>query len=224
MKKSIILTSDGVITLIATLLGVFLALYLNEWNTSRKLKKEKETATENILQEINSNIEMLTETVKGHSEMFEIMSFMVENINKNEEIITSKEKMAQFRNDHPNIIIVKDSIKLDNGNYKYTSGQINFNISLPQIALKTLAWETLKNSNVISTYSFDCLMSLEYVYKLTYDVSQRNQKLFDIYMLVIEDYEGNIGTLLDHLGIILHVEKSLINVCGESPEKLKNCS
>ena len=223
MRKSIFLTSDGVITLVATLLGVFLALYLNEWNVSRKLKKEKEIATENILQEINSNQVNLTETVKGHTEMFEIMSFMVENINNNEEIITSIEKMAQFRKDHPNILNVKDSVKLDNGNYKYTSGVINFNMSLPQVALKTLAWETLKNSNVISTYSFDCLMNLEYVYNFTNEVSQRNQKLFDIYMMVIEDYEGNIGTLLNHLGIILSIEKSLIDLYNESPEKIKNC-
>jgi len=51
-KRKRFLTSDWVITLTATLIGVFGAMFLSEMVSSKKVKKQKSIATKNILFEI----------------------------------------------------------------------------------------------------------------------------------------------------------------------------
>ena len=75
MKYSKLLTISWVITLSATLIGVFAAMYLNEWMASRKLTQQKSIATQNIMAEFHSNRDFLEGTLKDHQELLEIMDF-----------------------------------------------------------------------------------------------------------------------------------------------------
>ncbi len=61
-----ILTNSWVITLTATLIGVFVALYLNEWLASVKLNNQKQIAKENVLAELKSNNKKLNESITKH--------------------------------------------------------------------------------------------------------------------------------------------------------------
>ncbi len=76
MKNSKLLTNSWVITLSATLIGVFAAMYLNEWMASRKLTRQKSIATQNILAEFQANRDFLEGTLEDHQEILEIMDFL----------------------------------------------------------------------------------------------------------------------------------------------------
>ena len=75
-RSNRILTSNWFVTLSATLVGVFVALYLNELVASRKLEIAKATATDNILTEIESNLSSMQDAVKMHQEFFDVLDFV----------------------------------------------------------------------------------------------------------------------------------------------------
>ncbi|MBI9064424.1 MAG: hypothetical protein JEZ14_20735 [Marinilabiliaceae bacterium] len=222
MRKIHFWKGDGIVTLIATLLGVFLALYLNEWNTSRKQKKQKEIATENILQEVNANKEKLQKSVKHYEVMLETYIFFTDCLTSERSIVTSVENMSKFKTKHPGIIYTLDSIKIDNGNYRYTNMDLNLGFTLEQMELRTIAWETLKSSNINSTYSFDNLMSLQYIYKSIDAIIQMNNEIYNDAKKFAQSDVSVLKKLIFNIKMAIHYEKGIIDKCGEQYERLKN--
>jgi len=64
------LSNNWVVTLTATLIGVFSALYLNEIVASRKLENQKAIAKQNILTEISQNQESLEKNIDRNSKNY----------------------------------------------------------------------------------------------------------------------------------------------------------
>ncbi|MFC0875795.1 hypothetical protein ACE01N_04330 [Saccharicrinis sp. FJH2] len=215
IKKTVFWSREGIITLIATLIGVFLALYLNEWNASRKLKKQKEIATENILTEISANKKLLTESVKNYTEMLDIYIFFNECLSAESEFITSSENMIQFRTKHPGLLSPIDSVRLENGMFKYTRMNLNLVFTLEQVELRTIAWETLKSSNIISSYDFDYLMSLEYIYKSLYSIIQTNNGIYNDAKKFIQGDMSVLDNLIFNVKMAINTENGLIDLCNK---------
>ncbi|MCU4176208.1 hypothetical protein [Carboxylicivirga sp. N1Y90] len=119
---------------------MFLALYLNEWTASKKLKKQKEIATETILREINTNKEKLEESVLNYTDMLDIYVFLKSCLTREGTIVTFVENMTQFKTKHPGFIYTLDSIKMDDINYKYTKMDLSLKFTLEQVELRTIAW------------------------------------------------------------------------------------
>ncbi|MFB6317769.1 hypothetical protein [Saccharicrinis sp. FJH54] len=215
IKKTVFWSRDGIITLFATLVGVFLALYLNEWNASRKLKKQKEIATENILTEISANKKLLTESVKNYTEMLDIYIFFSECLSTESEFITSSENMIQFRTKHPGLLSPIDSVRLGNEKFKYTRMNLNLVFTLEQVELRTIAWETLKSSNIISTYDFDYLMGLEYIYKSLYNIIQTNNGIYNDAKSFIQGDMSVLDNLIFNVKMAINTENGLIDLCNK---------
>lgn len=217
-----IFSNSWVITLSATLIGVFLALYLNEWVASRKLNTQKSIATQNIIAEINSNKKSLGPTMKKHIQMLEVLLFLGEHVNEEDEMIASKEAMNNFRNKHPNLIFISDSTLLKNGNYNY-KGEINMDdISLPNLNLSNIAWNTLKNSGFSTSYKFKCLMYLEGIDRFSNEVKKKNEELLD-YMIGAKDSGTKNEIMIAHLKLLIDFERSLLEIYENSEEEMKNC-
>ena len=70
-----ILTSNWFVTLSATLVGVFLALYLNERVASQNLDKAKASATDNIMTEVESNLNSMQDAIELHQKFFDVFTF-----------------------------------------------------------------------------------------------------------------------------------------------------
>lgn len=207
-------TRDGVITLVATLLGVFLALYLNEWNSSRKLKNQKQIASKNILLEINSNKEKLEESVENYTKMLETFIFFKHCINSKGDVVSSVEYMSKFISKNPGIIYPKDSIKLMDGKYKYTQMDLNLHFIVEQVELRTIAWETMKNSNIISSYNFDYLMNLEYFYNSLKLIIQSNKEIYDDAAKFLQSDFDVLDNLIFNIKIEIDTENNLIDFCN----------
>lgn len=180
-RSSKLLSSNWFITLTATLLGVFVALYLNEWVANRKLLNKKSKVTKNLLAEISSNHEKLKKATERHIEILDILEFFEDYSDEEENLIVSTDSMSSFRSRNPDFILIVDSTLVSKGIYKY-HGEVNFNLSLPYLEITTLAWKTLKNSEVISTYDFECLMYLEGVNNITDEVLIKNKQVLNYFI------------------------------------------
>ena len=216
-KNIKLFSNSWVITLTATLIGVFAALYLNEWVASKKLRNQMEIATENILMEFSSNNESLKGAVTQHKVLLDIFEFLEKYNDEEDGLITSSKIMSDFRAKHPDIVAIEDSILLSSGEYQY-NGEISSGFSLPNINLTNIAWETMKNSGINATYGFECLMFLENVDKVTDEVVQQNKAIFDF--LLGSDENENI---IKELKILIEYEELLIELYSNSKERLTSC-
>ena len=222
MKKSLF-RNNGFITLFATLFGVLFALFLNECNDSRKLNNKKVIVTENILKEIKYNKEFLSNTIIEHQKLYETLSFINSNISKDQKLITSPKTMSNFVNKNPNVFAVEDSIKHINGKYEY-KGEVKLNLSLPRLNLKTIAWRTLKNNEIASTYSFECMMHLESINILSKELVVKNQGLMKNLEMLTEEGESKYEKIISSLKSMIDLESHLISLDEDSPKILNNCS
>ena len=221
LKSSKLLANNWVITLTATLIGVFAALYLNEWVASNKLNSQKEIATKNILAEISSNQKTLEEAIIKHTESLDFMEFRMKYVDEENNLIAPLDSMNKFRNKYPQLLIVTDSTLQKNGNYLY-KGETYFDFSIPRLGLTNIAWKTLKSSNLSTTYGFECLMFLEKIDNLINDIFQKGEINVE-YMTGYRDSGIKNKNLLINLEFLIFYEKMLIQAYQQSEEKLKNC-
>jgi len=219
MRKKHFWSSDGIITLVATLLGVFLALYLNEWTASRKQKRQMDLAAENILMEIEANRSMLNESVRNYSEMLETYIFFDTCLNSDGEVVSTVGNMNSFKAAHPGLLNTIDSLRMDDGRYKYTSMNLNLNFTLELVELRTIAWETLKNSAVISSFSFSYLMQLEYINKSVNAIIQLNNEIYNDARKFLQGDMTVLGNLIYNVRMAIYNEQQLIVLYDEIRDK-----
>lgn len=220
-KFSNILKNNWVVTLTATLLGVFVALYLNEWVASNKLYRQKEVATENIIAEIAANKTKVDESLARHHQVLDIMSFLGKYLSENNELIAPPSSLQELRGEYPNFLTITDSTKVAENLFEY-DGDMNLDLSFPQVDLTTIAWKTLKGSEVSTTYGFACLMYLETVDNLTGEAILKNKELIDFFTGTKDKGENN-SKLINHLKLLIDYEEMLSEVYDNSEEKLQNC-
>jgi len=221
-KNSKIFANNWVITLTATLIGVFAALYLNEWVSSKKLRNQKTLATKNILTEINSNQNSLETSIRKHTDLLETMEFLIKYVDEEDRLISPVDSMNKFRTKYPEVVTIKDSTLLENGNCEY-NGAINIDLSIPHIQLTSIAWKTLKNSGISTTYNFECLMYLETIDKLTDEVLQKDEELIE-FMTGLRDGGTKNENLISHLNLLIDYEESLLEIYKPREDELKDCN
>lgn len=221
-KNSKILTSNWVITLTATLIGVFGALFLNEWVSSYKLKNQKSIATKNVLAEISSNSEKVEKASIKHIQLIDVIEFMAKySDDENATLIAPADSMKKFQSKYPNIVVLEDSTLISNQTYQY-NGEINFNFSTPQLEITTIAWKTLKSSGISPTYGFDCLMYLEGLYNITDEVSEKNEVLLE-YFIGEKEVGEKSENLINHLNLLVDYEELLVKMYESSEKELAKC-
>lgn len=222
MKISKLLANDLVITLSATLIGVFVALYLNEWIADKKLSDQKKIAIDNVITELSSNQIKLEKALERHIQMYDLLIFLRKYSENGENLIAPQDSMRAFMTKHPELVILSDSTKLDNGYYHY-KGEMNSNLSVAHLELTTVAWETIKSSGLSTSFGFDCLMYLESLDKLTSEIILRDRVLLEYMTNNSDDAEQN-EKIIKHLHFLIGYEKSIGIMYEKSEEKLSECS
>lgn len=219
-KNSKILANNWVVTLTATLVGVFLALYLNESIASRKLNQKKSIAIENILLEIKENQKVLEKNIKMREPFIEVFSFFENHKDEKDRLIVSVDSMYYFKSKHPGIFIITDSMTLDNGMYHYKV-EMDSNFDLSHFNLTTIAWETLKNSGLGTSYDFGCLMTLERMNKFTNETIQQEKNLVE-FLKPQEQFEEE--DIVAQLKLLVGYEKALLKGYESIEKELRNCN
>ncbi len=228
MKKNRIISSNWVVTLTTTLIGVFGALILNEWISSYHIKGQKTIATQNILLELETNESTVKENLEKHKALFGILEFLMENRKDDGRLITDVRTMTEFKSNFPEVFVVEDSTLLSNGLYHYT-GDLSLNFDVSYMNLTNIAYETLKSSSLNSSFDFNCLMMLEKITKLSDETLKREKKVLDLFFNTNgyggEEYEENYEeNLLTELRFLIEYENILIEGFEATRESWKNCN
>ena len=222
-KNSKFLTSNWVITLTATLIGVFGALFLNEWISTKNVRDQKSIATKNILSEIEENKISIENNVKDHRKLMSTLLFMEKYIDKENRLVIDSDSLQAFRTHFPNIFIVQDSTLLKSGKYHYR-GEMGLNFDFSYLSITNIAWKTLKNSTLTNSYDFDCLMFLEQMELVHEETLKQERKFIEIMKNINkyeeDDYEEELKLELDFL---IEYENGLLELYNNSEQKLNNC-
>ncbi len=185
-KSSRFFANNWVVTLTATMAGVFMALYLNECSDSNKLESKKRKAVKYLLEEIAYNDTLIKKSIKGYTRFIDLMG-LIETGKENKEgkrgIELSVVDLNDLRGKYPEYILVKDSIYVKEGVYRYRM-EVNTNFELSYFNLKTIAWETLKVSGLTTELDFECLKYLEEVETMIREINQKEKKFADYFMSI----------------------------------------
>lgn len=76
-----ILTSSWTVTVVATMVGVFAGIYLNNFNNARTLNRYKAQGLEKVKEEINSNEAKVRGQHEELSRSYEVMNFLFSHLN-----------------------------------------------------------------------------------------------------------------------------------------------
>lgn len=144
--------------------GINLAIWFNNWNTSTKSNQAKSVAIQKIKEEVQSNLKELetgSEINRRLVEAFDAYGSVY--IGNSSAIIASPAQRLVLEQKYPDFFRVQDSVLLDTGMYRYTG--ITF-IDLELIELTEIAWETTKTLSIANEFNYDCLYELEGMYNL----------------------------------------------------------
>ena len=145
-------------------IGINLAIWFNNWNSSKKINEDKKIAISKIIEEIDNNrLEIDSVLIKTR----QILD-AYEDYNKFYGINTSLVKMSpeQFRllkDKYPGFFRLKDSIATENGLFRYRGSTY---IELDLITLKEIAWKTTTTLYITNEFNYECLYELESLYNL----------------------------------------------------------
>lgn len=141
--------------------GINLAIWFNDWNTSRSIQKNKEIALAKIKVEMESNLKQL---VENHAENQKIPKFFQElNSLKNDkdELLLTPQRWNAFVDAYPDLMKTEDSVSIGNGKYRYEGDTTIF---LELTDLSDIAWEISKSTGIFHEFGYDCLYQLQAIY------------------------------------------------------------
>ncbi len=218
------LKNNWVITVSATLIGVFIALYLNEMVSSIKLNNQKSIATKNLFQEIENNRKSIEENIEKHEVMLAVFEFRSNHVDAENRVITTPDSMQLFKNKYPGVLEIKDSTKMGDGRFHY-QGEVNVNFNFSYLNLTNLVWETIKSSGLIISYDFNCLVYLEKMDKLTVELLNQEKRVFHV-LANRDNYPDNrdyYNQLHMELKLLLGYENTLLGSYKASITELESC-
>ncbi len=192
--------------------GISLAIWFNNWNSTIKSKHEIEISIAHIKKEIESNTEELKHArkinrmiSKAYSEYRKIFD------GKTKELITSPNHLDLLQNKYPGFFRISDSLHLKTDLFHY-SGTTFINLELAE--LSEIAWETTRSVGITNEFEYECLYELESMYNLQRRVQNEIDKAANaLQRREIEELMNILGFLeqLDHQ-LEIDYENMLVNI------------
>lgn len=198
-------------------IGISLAIWFNNWNTSIKSIHDKEIVIIRVKEEIRTNLEELLEARKVNQNTIEGFSeysrFYGDNSN---EVITTSTQMNIMQKKYPSFFKLRDSSEFGANSFKYSGGTF---INLELAELNNIAWMTAQSLSIANEFSYDCLYELESMYNL----QTRVMKGFDKVANALGDHE-DIKRIIRLLKIVNQLEAQLEQDYRKNLEGIEKCS
>ena len=155
--------------------GINLAIWFNNWNSSKQLRQDKVIVLNRIEEELQANLEEL-------SVAMEVNALLAEGLREYEQVfekdtdnaVATPRRMAELQSHYPNVFRIQDSVQVEEGIYQYT-GQTYLNITLPE--LRAIAWKTAQSLEILNELEYECLFDLESLYNLQQQVLASYEKV-----------------------------------------------
>ncbi|THV57319.1 hypothetical protein EZV76_15095 [Flagellimonas alvinocaridis] len=194
--------------------GINLAIWFNNWNTSKGMEKDKVVALEKIEGEIKANLDQL---VKDHEVNQKIPSFFSDFDALEAEdgrFVTSPETMGALQKKYPEYIREVDSTEVGDGQYAY---RIDSYINLEITDLSSIAWEISKSTGIFHEFGYDCLYDLQSLYNTQDLVKNELNKATEALR------NTSMKDLVRTLGILKQLEEQLEKQYRDMLQNIKDC-
>ncbi|MEM7484473.1 MAG: hypothetical protein AAF348_04630 [Bacteroidota bacterium] len=195
--------------------GINLAIWFNDWNSSKSIKSNKKIALNKIEGEIKNNLEQLLNN-REHNQ--KIASFLkeVKEIREKEsgKLFGTPDFMQNFEKKYKDIIEITDSTRIENGIYAYEGDSF---VSLEIAEPNRIAWETSKSSGIFQEFGYECLYGLEGIYNSQKTLQNEIDKAVEALRNESMDELRRILGFLDQLEVQLEADYR------EMLEGLDNC-
>jgi len=187
--------------LLLLVVGINLAIWFNDWNSSKKINEDKKIAINKITEEVENNKVEIDSVLKNNHQTLNAYKDFKNIYDGNTSVIKANPKQLQLlRNRYPDYFRTKDSIALDNGLYRYR-GTTHIILEIP--TLTEIAWKTTTALNVTNEFNYECLYELETIYNLQRRVQIEINKSADALqkgeleeLMIILDFINQLGSQL----------------------------
>ncbi len=194
--------------------GISLAIWFNNWNSSRKTDSDKKIAIEKIEGEIGNNLQELLQARESNSKIKEAIdayeTFQVATVGT----VATPGKMREFQKKYPGFFKLKDSTAYKNDQFVYL-GDTYINLELTE--LTQIAWETSKVTGITSAFGYECLYILEGMYNVQNLVQNEITKAAEALQ------EGDVNRLLRIMNFVKQLDQQLESDYQEALETLQSC-
>lgn len=144
--------------------GINLAIWFNDWNTSKKTDQSKQIAINKIIEEIDNNRLEIDSIIINNNQILNAYKEYLKFYNgSTNQVKMSSEQFRLLKKKYPSYFRVKDSISVEDGLIVYT-GTTYMNLEIT--TLTEIAWKTTTTLNVGIEFDYECLYELESMYNL----------------------------------------------------------
>ena len=145
-------------------IGINLAIWFNNWNTSKKINEDKKIAINKIIEEIDNNRLEIDSLIINNRQILNAYRDYKRFYDGNTSLVKmSPEQFTSLKIKHPKFFRVKDSITTENGLFRYRGTTY---VNLEITTLTEIAWKTTTTFNVSNEFNYECLYELESMYNL----------------------------------------------------------
>ncbi|MCP5064533.1 MAG: hypothetical protein GY936_19015 [Ignavibacteriae bacterium] len=181
-------------------IGISIAIGLNNWNSNRKLLNEKNVALENIFNEIDENIAEISKSAEENQNTIDFLSIAIGLYNSEGKIVVLPSVIHQLKNDYPNRLIINDSSMINNE----CAYDLEIKYVINSAELNKIAWETTKVNNLVSQFEFLRVKQIIAVYGLQEQYMYEQRKLNDLM------FDGNLDQLLTRMKRLMKLKEVLL--------------
>ncbi|WP_438989198.1 hypothetical protein [Polaribacter sp.] len=169
-------SSNWVITLTSTMIGVILGLYLNGYYENKSLAEDKKKAITQVFTEISENKKSLKNYHDLIIKNYNQINYIFSKLNNDFEIIVHKDSTNLFISKTKALFTFAKSEKI-NSNFAKIRGDLNFNVDSPLMisSLSQITWQAYKQTNFLAITNFKCLKHIEIIYELQKEVNELNK-------------------------------------------------
>ena len=145
-------------------IGINLAIWFNNWNSSKKINEDKQIAISKIIEEIDNNRLEIDSVMINNRQILNAYRDYKNFYDGNTSLLKMSPKQFRLLKDkHLDFFRPKDSIAIENGLFRYYGTTY---VNLEITTLTEIAWKTTTTLNVSSEFNYECLYELESMYNL----------------------------------------------------------
>ncbi len=196
-------------------IGINLAIWFNNWNSSKKTNHDKAIAISKIKGEIKNNIAELNKTQNSNQFILSAFTDLHKLSDKNSsKVVATPEQLIKLKNQYPSFFSASDSSKVKDNLFNYN---IQTYIELEIPTLTQIAWETTRSIGITNEFDYECLYDLE----STYNLQKRVQNEVDKAANALQKRE--IKSLLSILEFLDQLNAQLIKDYQNILLEINNC-
>ena len=232
MKRALLkfLNSNWTVTLVATTIGVFLGIFMNQYFANKSESQKATLAFQDVLEEMSKNSELLIEWDSISQINYSFFKLMSENINEQGELelVMTLSQMDSLRSQYPGFLVINDSSLIEQSSYSYDGEfSLNLNSLLLLIDHNEIAWTAIKNTDHMRYIKFDCIKLIEEFYKLWGAAGELREKWMDKLIYSPElygDEDDIVDIVLREWEMENQINAMLIGMYGHSKDGLNACN